>query len=317
MNTQKETFLTKTIVVWFLAMICCALWGSAFPVIKIGYRLVSVENSDTAAQILFAGCRFAMAGLLTVLIGSLLNRKCLLPTRQTFPMVLKLSLFQTIIQYLFFYIGVAHTAGVKGSIINASNVFFAILVSSLIFKQEVLSARKLLGCAVGFAGVVLINLNGGSMDMSMSLYGEGFVMLSAVSYAISSSMIKNFSQKENPVTLSGWQFFVGGLVMILCGWCMGGRLVLDSPAAFGVLLYLAFLSAVAYSLWGILLKYNPVSKVAMFGFMNPMFGVLFSAWLLGESSEAFGIRGITALLLVCAGICIVNRPAPDAKAKRL
>lgn len=315
MNTQKEIFLTKTIVVWFLAMICCALWGSAFPMIKIGYRLVSVDTSDTASQILFAGCRFAMAGLLTVLIGSLLNRKLLLPNRQSFPMVLKLSLFQTIIQYLFFYIGVAHTAGVKGSIIGASNVFFAILISSLIFKQETLNGRKLFGCVVGFAGVVLINLNGGGIDMSMSVSGEGFLVLSAVSYAVSSSMIKSFSQQENPVTLSGWQFFVGGLVMILCGWCMGGRLVLDSLPAFGVLLYLAFLSAVAYSLWGILLKYNPVSKVAMFGFMNPMFGVLFSAWLLGESSEAFGIRGITALFLVCAGICIVNRPTPDTKAQ--
>ena len=62
----------------------------------------------------------------------------------------------------------------------------------------------------------------------------------------------------------------------------------------------------AYSLWGILLKYNPVSRVTVFGFMNPVFGVLLSALLLGETDQASGILGLLSLLLVSVGIYVVN-----------
>ena len=71
-------------------------------------------------------------------------------------------------------------------------------------------------------------------------------------------------------------------------------------------MWLAFVSAIAYSLWGILLKYNPVSHVTVFGFMNPVFGVLLSALLLDET-DSLGWKCIVALLLVAFGIYIVNR----------
>lgn len=80
--------------------------------------------------------------------------------------------------------------------------------------------------------------------------------------------------------LSGYQFIAGGLILSLLGLLMGGRLQRISLAAVGILVYLAIVSAVAYSLWGMLLKYNPISRVAVFGFMNPVFGVLLSALLL-------------------------------------
>ena len=93
-------------------------------------------------------------------------------------------MLQTVIQYLFFYIGLAHTSGVKASIIEAVNVFVAIIVSGFIFHQENVTAMKMLGCLVGFAGVVLINMNG--MNFQMSLSGEGAIFLSTVAYALSS-----------------------------------------------------------------------------------------------------------------------------------
>ena len=55
------------------------------------------------------------------------------------------------------------------------------------------------------------------------------------------------------------------------------------------------------------MKYNPVSRVSVFGFSNPVFGVLLSALLLGERSQAFGAQGLIALALVCTGILVVNR----------
>lgn len=66
----KQEWMQKTVVVWFGALLCCLLWGSAFPCIKIGYRLFEVDAADTASQILFAGCRFTLAGILAAGIGS-------------------------------------------------------------------------------------------------------------------------------------------------------------------------------------------------------------------------------------------------------
>ncbi len=84
--------------------------------------------------------------------------------------------------------------------------------------------------------------------------------------------------------LAGWQFLVGGLVLTVIGFLMGGVL---SPTAItpaiALIIYMALISAVAYSLWSRLLAVNPVSRVSVFGFMNPVFGVLLSALLLGEA----------------------------------
>ncbi len=303
---DKEHFMQKTIVVWLGALLCCALWGSAFPCIKIGYRLFDIASGDVAAQILFAGCRFTLAGVLALAIGSALNREWLVPKRRSYGRIAKLALLQTVAQYIFFYVGLANTTGVKASIIEGVNVFIAILVASLLFHQEKLSAAKILGCVIGFAGVVLVNISGGGLDFGFHFTGEGFIFLSTIAYAFSSVFLKRYSKEDNPVLLSGWQFVFGGLVMIVCGLLAGGRLFEWSVAGVLMLLYMAVISAVAYSLWGILLKYNPVSKVAVFGFMNPVFGVILSAILLHEG-DSIGVMCLVSLALVCAGIYIVNR----------
>lgn len=303
---MNSEFIKKTWVVWLGAMVCCFLWGSAFPCIKLGYAWMNIDASDTAAQILYAGCRFTLAGVLAVAIGSVLQRKLLVPTVEMLPKILGLSMLQTVIQYLFFYVGLAHASGVKASIVQGTNVFIAILVAGYIFHQEEVTARKMIGCITGFAGVVLVNLSGGSLEAGFSFIGEGFIVCSTVAYAFSSVVLKKLSKTYNPVLLSGYQFIIGGIIMVICGYLAGGRLEHFTGKALGMLIWLAFVSAVAYSLWGILLKYNPVSKVAVFGFMNPMFGVILSAIMLKESSQ-LGAQSLLALILVCLGIYIVNK----------
>jgi len=302
---KKSIVLQKTWVVCLLALVCCLLWGSAFPCIKVGYKLFKIDSADTAAQILFAGIRFMLAGVLVIVIGSLMTGKLLRPGRSALPKIGKICLLQTVIQYFFFYVGLAHTTGVNGAIVEASNVFLAILVSSLLFRMEKLDGKKIIGCLIGFAGVVLINLCGGSVDMRFNLLGDGFVLISAFAYALSSVLIKRYSESENSVMLSGYQFLAGGFVMTAGALLAGGRLGSFTVAGGVLLFYMAVISAAAYTIWGILLKYNPVSKVTVFGFSNPVFGVLLSALILGEGST-FGWQGVIALVLVSAGIFVVN-----------
>lgn len=310
---MKRETLQKPGMVCLLAAFCCILWGSAFPSIKIGYSLMHIDASDTAAQILYAGVRFTLAGILTICIGSILNGKFLRPGPRGWKLAGRLSLVQTVAQYFFFYVGLANTSGVKASIIEAANVFFAILLAACVFRQERLTMNKIGGCLLGFAGVIIINLTGNQIDLNFQAAGEGAILISAIAYACSSVMIKSYSKEVMPITLSGYQFFIGGLILSVCGLSMGGRLEVFTAPAAGMILYLAFVSAGAYSVWGILLKYNEVSKVTVYGFINPLFGVILSVAFLQESQQAFGIAGLVSLILVCIGIYLVNRKAQERK----
>ena len=309
--TQKQNTLTKTGIVALLACVCCILWGSAIPAIKTGYRLMEVDAADTASQIVFAGVRFTLAGLLVLIFASIREKKVLIPDRTILKYAVPVCLAQTVGQYFFFYIGVAHTSGVKGGIITGLGNFIAILMACLIVRNERMTGRKMAGCVLGFAGVVVINLMGKSLDMGFTFTGEGFILISQVAYGISTILINIYSKKVSPVVLSGTQFTMGGVVLILIGIGMGGHFGNITAVGVVIIFYLAMVSAVAYTLWSVLLAWNDVSKVAIFGFVNPLCSVILSALILGEVKQAFNTGSLVALLLVCAGIYIVNCKAKE------
>ena len=304
--TQKQRTLTRTGIVALLACVCCILWGSAIPMIKTGYHLMQMDSADTASQIVFAGIRFTLAGLLVLAFTSIREKKVMFPDKEVLKYAIPVCLAQTVGQYFFFYIGVANTSGVKGGIITGLGNFIAILLSCLVFRNERMTVRKSAGCILGFAGVVVINIMGNSLDMGFKLTGEGFILIAQLSYGISTVLINIFSRKVSPVILSGTQFTMGGIVLTLIGTGMGGHLGNVTIGGVAIIFYLAMVSAVAYTLWSVLLAWNDVSKVAIFGFVNPLCSVILSALILGEVRQAFNIGSLVALLLVCIGIYIVN-----------
>lgn len=303
---ERKNFITKPLGIGLLACLCCLLWGSATPAIKIGYEWFGIASGDIASRILFAGVRFIIAGILTAIFGSIIAGKPLFPQKNSWGMVCKLGLVQTVFQYIFFYMGLAYTTGVKSAIINGSQTFIAILLACLVFRYEKLTLQKFLGCLIGFAGVIVINFDPSGLTGGFTFKGEGAILIAAIAYALSSALVKKYSQKESPVVLSGYQFIFGGIIMTICGLLMGGKLTGWCFNSVLLLIYLALISSVAYSVWGILLKANPVGKVAVYSFTNPIFSVLLSFAFLGETSS-FGIELILALALVCIGIYLVNR----------
>ncbi len=305
-TNDNKRFITKPLGIGMLACLCCLLWGSATPAIKIGYKWFGIGANDVASRILFAGVRFVLAGVLTVIFGSIIAGKTLIPQKSSWGMICKLGMVQTVFQYIFFYMGLAYTTGVKSAIINGSQTFIAILMACLIFRYEKLTLQKFMGCLIGFAGVIVINFDPIGLTGGFTLRGEGAILVAAIAYALSSALVKRYSQKESPVVLSGYQFVFGGVIMTICGLIMGGKLTGWCLKSVVLLIYMALISSVAYSVWGILLKHNPVGKVAVYSFTNPIFSVLLSFVFLQESSS-FGWELIIALVLVCGGIYLVNR----------
>ena len=302
MNKNKSIFQNPLIIA-LAALLCCALWGSATPFIKIGSALM-IPKDHVPSTILFAGIRFTCAGIITVCIYSIARRRFLVPRACNVPKVLTVSAFQTVIQYIFFYIGLANTTGVKGTIASGSSAFFCVLVASLVFRQEKLTAKKIIACILGFAGILVININ--DLELTMNFLGDGFVIFSTISYAFSSVLMKRFSKDEEPVIISGYQFIAGGIFMILLGLILGGSISITSITAALIMLYLSALSAVAYALWGLLLQHNPVSKVSIFNFTTPIFGTILSTIMLTESSGTKPLNIIITLVLISSGIFLLN-----------
>ncbi len=303
---EPEKFFTKNYVVCVGAIICCILWGSAFPCVKIGYKLFDIDTTHVPSLILFAGTRFSLAGILVILFGSITQRRFVYPKLKNLWRVGLVSLFQTAAQYTFFYIGLANTAGVKASVLNGLGVFFTIIAACFLFRTEKFNLIKLAGCILGFGGVILINL-GGDFSFKFTLLGEGFVIFSGLSAAVAAGLVKIFSKHEDTTALCGYQFFIGGIILIIIGAAAGGKIHPNSVGSYFMLFYLAFLSACAFTLQGFLLKYNPVSHVAVFKSTNPIFGAVFSAIILGESEQLLSYTTLIALVLVCAGIFVINK----------
>lgn len=306
---MKEDIYRRPAAVSLLALLCCAMWGSAFPCIKIGYAMMNI--SGAGSQLLYGGVRFLLAGLLTLTFARLSRKRPLEIKAGELPAICGQGLLQTTAQYVFYYIGLAHCTSTKSAVINASYTFFAIIFAHFVLKGERMNWRKTLGCLLGFGGIIVMNMKGSGLGGEVTLIGEGFILIGSLAYGLSSVTLKILARRMDATILTGGQLVFGSLVMLLIGFLMGGRLEGWTAASLLLLVYLAAISSVAFTIWSKLLQYNPVSRVTIFGFSIPVFGICYSAVLLHE--QAFTLRNLAALCLVCVGILIVNRPGRPAK----
>lgn len=307
---SPHPFFSNRRVVFLLASFCCLLWGSAYPAIKNGYALFAIAATDVPSKMVFAGYRFLFAGLLLLIMAIVTRRDVFNLSWKNLREITVLGLTQTSIQYVFFYVGLAYTTGVKGSILNATGTFFSVLMAHFIYHNDRLSLNKVAGCLIGFAGVMVVNFNKDLLDFNFTLLGEGFVVIAAFVLSAATIYGKKVSQKMDSVILTGYQLTVGGAALILVGYLTGGTLTGFTLKSSALLFYMVVLSSASFALWTILLKYNRVGLVTVFNFLIPVFGAVLSAIFLGENILEW--KNVVALVLVCSGIWLVtkdNQPA--------
>lgn len=294
-----------------LATLCCLLWGSSYPAIKTGYALLHITQQDIPSKLVYAGYRFLLAGLAVAFAARLLQKRIGLPPPAQLRQVMLLGLAQTSLQYVFFYIGRANTTGVRASILNATTTFFSVLLAHFLYRDDRLSARKAAGCLLGLAGVLAVNVDAGAdaalSGAGFSLQGEGFIVVAAFVLSAASIYGKRVSQEMDAMAMTAWQLSIGGLILLAAGYAAGGSLGRLDLVSAGLLGYLALLSAVAFTLWSLLLKHNPVGLISMFAFLVPLFGAVLSAVVLHEDILTW--NNLVALLLVCSGVVLVTRAA--------
>lgn len=266
--------------------------------------MFAIGPDDTAGKFLFAGYRFFAAGLILVGFCIATGRKAFGLGPGVFRQLVALGFGMTTLQYIFFYIGLSHTTGVKGAIMNGTTTFFSVIAAHFVFKAERLTGRVVAGCVIGFLGVIFVNFSRDLLDLHFTFTGEGFLIIAALVLAVSSVYGKVISQKMDSVVMTAWQLSIGGALLIALGYAMGGTLTGFTATSVSLLAYMALLSSAAFAIMATLLKYNPVSLFSIFQFTIPIFGAALSALFLGETLLEW--KNLVALVCVCAGIFLVT-----------
>ncbi|MGH4137431.1 DMT family transporter [Clostridium sp.] len=308
---NKKTFTNKKLVA-IIATLCCFLWGSAYPAIKNGYIMFHIATADVSSKLVFAGYRFTLAGIILLIVAQVSGKKIFAVTKENIFKIFILGITQTLLQYIFFYIGLANTTGVKGAIMNSMGTFFSVLLAHYLYKNDKLSRKKIVGCIIGFFGVIIANFSMDLFKFSFNIIGEGFIIIAAFIFSASGIYAKKLTQSIDVMLVTGYNLFMGGVMLVFIGLVSGGRVNHFTSSSTALLIYMAILSATAFSLWTLLLKYNKVSVVSIYNFLIPIFGVMLSSIFLGEN--ILEAKNIVALALVCLGIWSVNKPSPKKKA---
>ncbi len=306
-----EKILKSKLGMIIVAIFVTFLWGSAFPFIKLSYALLDIQANEIGEQLLFAGYRFFLASILISFVLLIRYKKIVLQKNSIRP-IMKIGLFQTALQYFFFYIGLSYSTGIQGSIIaGGTGTFFAVILAHLFYRQsDAMSTRKIIGVFIGFIGVILANIPQGQIELQFG-FGELFLLISALMGSLGNIYAKQYSHQFNPVYLTAFQMMLGSFFLLIVGIFKAGAFPFDfNFVSFGMLLYLSFLSAAGFTLWNSLLKYHKISLVSMFMFLIPVFGVSLSSMMLREA-----LTGLIflALMFVITGIIIVNKSSKAQK----
>lgn len=284
-----------------IAVLCCVLWGSAFPVLKISYKELSITSIDKPELLALGGLRFFIAAILLVVFTKFVIKQSLNIGKKNIMKLVALGFFQTAFYYYLFYNGVANTTGTKGAIIGTLETFFTVILAHFVYTNDRIDLNKSIGIVTGFIGIVIANF-GKEFGASVSFLGEGLLALSCLMGAISSIMVKEFAKSIHPFVITSYQMLFGALMMMGVGYGQGASLSFNVISG-SLLIYSALLSSVAFSLWFTLLKYNNAGEISLYRFLIPISGAILSAIFVGEN---FTMYTFLALILVVSGIIAVN-----------
>ncbi|KXB72050.1 putative membrane protein [Peptoniphilus sp. DNF00840] len=279
------------------------LWGSAIPLIKTTYIHANIMPDDTGGKILIAGIRFFMAGILTFIYFGLFNKEEVKKENINIKFILVLALFQTCLQYMFYYIGLSNTLGSLAAVIQASNAFITVVISVLLISEEKFTKRKLSALLVGSIGILIINLKGGG-GLHFKLSGEGFVLIATTFNALSSVLIRKYGRKLNGFLLTASQFALGATPLIIIGAITHKSNVNFDFLLFVMLSYGAFISATSFTIWTFVLQTHSSSEFGIYKLFVPIFGTILSIIVLGEDLT---INIVLGLIFVLTGAIILNK----------
>ncbi|MBO1362416.1 DMT family transporter [Prevotella sp. A2931] len=303
MTEPNTSIFQRPLFVSLFALLVAIAWGWAYPLIKLGFHEFGITPGMTGSKMLFAGVRFSLAGIIILLAAKSTHRTFRLKKAGSWWYILLFCLINTTLHYAFFYFGLSHSAGSRAAILNSMSVFLVVIFACVFFKSDKMTLHKLLGCILGFAGILSLNL--GSVDSGRFTWlGDGMIILNALCGATASLMIRGLGQRMDVFVGTGVSLTIGGVLLIMPGVLLGGHFPQITILGCIYLLFLIGISTLGFTLYNKLLTCNPVGKVAIYNSLIPIVGAVTSCICL---QEPFYWKYVIAGLLSASGIFIINR----------
>jgi drug/metabolite transporter (DMT)-like permease len=180
----------------------------------------------------------------------------------------------------------------------SSMPLFAALFSGLYGEWP--QRREILGLAIGFAGVIVLNLGSG---LSGSPLGALMLIVAAAAWAFGSVWSKRQDMPKGPMNTAA-QMLCGGVALAVLSLLAGERVPTDPGLSSNLaIVYLAvFGSIVAFSAYLYLLKTVRPALATSYAYVNPPVAVLFGVMLAGEHIGPLDLVGMVVILV---GVAIV------------
>lgn len=303
MDNKKRSVFERPVWVVAFALTAAVSWGWAYPLIKLGFEEFGIAQNMTGSKVLFAGVRFALSGALILAVARASRRNFAVKNGWGWLYILAFALLNTTLHYACFYIGLSYSAGARAAILNSLGVFLLVLFACIFFKSDKLTVRKVAGCAVGFAGVLALNV-GGAEGGAFTFMGDGMIILNALCSAFAGLMTRGLGKRVDVFVGTGYSLFFGGVMLLLPALFAGATLPRVTAVGGGILALLVCISTLGFTLYNKLLSCNPVGKVAIFNSLIPVVGAVTSCLCLGEP---FYWKYAVAALLATTGIYIINK----------
>ncbi len=298
-----KSIFQQPLWVSLFALTAAVVWGWAYPLIKLGFEEFGITSDMTGSKMLFAGIRFFLSGVIILACARHTHKIFAVRKASDWWYILLFSLLNTTLHYAFFYLGLSHSEGSRAAILNSLSVFSVVILACVFFKSDKMTMRKVIGCVLGFTGILALNVGGGESG-TFTWLGDGMIIMNALCGASASLLTRGLSQRVDVFVGTGYSLALGGLLLLVPSLFVGG--VLPHVTLYGavLLLLLIGISTIGFSLYNKLLSCNPVGKVTIYNSLIPVVGAVTSCLCLHET---FYWKYVVAGVLATAGIYIINK----------
>lgn len=281
------------------ALSCAVLWGGLAVAVRF--------TQDSIPPLATAGLRFSIATVL-IAVTTLLQGLSLSVNRKQLAAIVPLGVL-LFLQIGSFHSGMAHTNSSHGSVMIGSYPVFVALVAHFLLHGDRVSPGKLMGLLLAFAGLVVIFAGGeGSSTAGAeqpTLFGDTIVLGSSFLIGVNTVLSKRALAHMGVRQLLFWTnliatslFFASSRLVESESWQF------TSAAVWGLIYQGVVVAWLCFLIWTALLRHHRASQVAVFGFAQPLCGMLFGIWLRGDPmTVTLAIGGMA----VAGGIVLVAR----------
>jgi drug/metabolite transporter (DMT)-like permease len=306
-NSKKLTNNFTNLKFIIMMSITVIVWAFAFPFIKIGLEELSFVNLTIMRFLIVCVVFILLIGIKSKSFSKL-NKKDILP-------IFLLGFFGVIVYHLGLNFGEQYISAGAASLIIAT-IPIQIVILAVIFLNEKITFKKLIGIIIALIGVVIISIWGKSEEglEIQYIYGALAVLISALMGAIYTIAGKKMLKRYNAISLTVYAMLLGslGLIPFISNSLFQEVNSLSATGWFAILFLGVFSTVIGYFFWYVGLQIKSATDVSVYLYAIPVLSTVISYILFDDRITFMFLFGG---VLVITGLAIVNSQLKKQKDK--